>query len=524
MTARSGAARKAETGRLNAGTALVRLSGASRWNPLRLLDRATPSDLTLAASLAIIGLVVRLTSLDPDTLHADEALYASYGAHVAQTGDWLLLHVGFQIDKIPLFFWAEAVSIALLGNTPVGIRLVDLAASLLTIAGVYVLARDLAGRAAAWAAGLAFALSPFAILFGASVFTDPFSICLGVGALVLARRDHPVGAGLLVGLSMGGKVFGLAYLPLAAALLVTAPGARRGVALARFAVASAGMAGLLLGFMALRTVAYGAPWFLSSTLDEVGGTGLADISAWGSRASAWWAWLGYFAESNPIRLMAVVALAGALLAVIRNRGPRRWALFAVLAFSPAYFGLLVVMTSPTFDRYAFYMLPSICVAVGIGVGEWLRMVRPLLLRRPLLLACTVFLLVRSVPIVGQAAEGSLFVGTRSDTTFSGYQELCGWVQASPDGPIVIWNHSLSWVLGYCLTGRQDGAYWYRDASSISVGNRPTYLAFTGDDDREVVVAELSFRGVVTTLVETIEIKRQPHFWIYRLERGQADAG
>jgi len=494
----------------------VRQLVAARPNPFSVLGRAQPSELALIVVLAVIGLVVRLVVLDPDVLHMDESLYASYALHIVQTGDWLLLNVGFAIDKIPLFYWAEAIVIGWLGNTPLSIRLVDIAASLVTIAAVYVLARDLSGRVAGWAAGLAMALSPFAILFGASVFTDPFAIALGLGALALARRDHACSAGILLGLSLGGKVFGLAYLPLALVLLLTVDAPRRRAALITFLVAFGITAGALLGFMAIRTNVYGAPWFLSAQLEGVGGTGLTSPAEWSSRLSAWWFWLGYFAESNPLRLMAAIGLAGALVTVIRSRGRLRWAIAAMCAFSPAYFGLLVVSKSPVYDRYLFYVLPALCVAVGVGIGEFLRIVRWASLRRALLLACTVFVLVRSVPIVAQAEGGTFPVGARSDGTFTGYRQLCSWLQSRSSTPLVVWDHSLSWTLGYCLTGYVDNVWWYPDAASVVPVEVPTYLALSQTDDPEATVAAVRARGLTVTLVETANVGGGPNLWIYQV--------
>jgi 4-amino-4-deoxy-L-arabinose transferase-like glycosyltransferase len=489
---------------------------AGRLNPFNILDQARPSDLILVLTLAVIGLVVRLVVLDPDTIHGDEALYASYGLHITQGKDWLLIHVGFAIDKIPLFYWAEAIAIRLFGNTPLSIRLVDIAASAATIGAVYVLARDLAGRAAGWAAGLAMALSPFAILFGASVFTDPFAIALGFGALALARRDHAWAAGILIGLSLGGKLFGLAYLPLALVLLLTVDAPRRRRALIAYLVGFAVTTAALLGMMAIRTHVFGAPWFLSTSFEEVGGTGLTDPAEWSSRLLGWWySGIQYFAESNFLRMIAAFGLAGALIAAVRIRGRLGLAIAAVCAFSPAYLGLLVVARSPLYDRYMFYIVPTLCVAVGIGIAEFLRMVRPSSVRRLLLLALTVVVLARSVPIVAQAEAGAFPVGPRSDYTMTGYRQMCSWLEGRATTPIVVWNQSLSWTLGYCLMGTQAYGYWYPDLATITPGPQ-TYLALSTLDDPDSTVAALRARGMAVTLVETVEVGVIPHLWVYQL--------
>jgi 4-amino-4-deoxy-L-arabinose transferase-like glycosyltransferase len=497
----------------------VRRLAARRPHPLSALDSIEPSELALVIALAVIGLAVRLVVLDPDTIHSDEALYASYGLHIVQTHD-VFLHgnIGFPIDKIPLFYWAEAVVIGLLGNTPLSIRLVDLASAIVTIGAVYVLARDLSGRTAGWVAGLAMVLSPFAILFGASAFTDPFAIALGFGALALARRNHAVSAGILVGLALGGKLFGLAYLPLALLLLLTVDAPRRRPALVSFLVAFTITAGALLAFMAFRTIHYGVPWFLSTSIDEAGGAGLTNPALWSARLSAWWTWLGYFVESDPLRLAAAVGLLGACLAVLRNRGRLRWAIAAVCAFSPAYFVFLVLEKSPLYDRYLFYVLPTLCVAVGIGFGELFRIVRLRSARRVLLLACTVVVMAGSVPIVAQAESGAYPVGPRSDLTFSGYRQLCSWFQSSTT-PLAIWNQSLSWPLAYCMSGYPDYLYWYPDVASIHASGPQDYLALSTRDDPENTVAALRKRGLTVIPVQTFDLGGAPHLWIYHVLPG-----
>jgi hypothetical protein len=65
------------------------------------------------------------------------------------------------------------------------------------------------------------ALSPFAILFSATAFTDPLMVALGLGTCVAAARGRSGWAGLLAGLAFATKQTGLAWLPLAAVLQIS---------------------------------------------------------------------------------------------------------------------------------------------------------------------------------------------------------------------------------------------------------------------------------------------------------------
>ncbi len=472
--------------------------------------------MALFVGLAAIALAVRLVVLDPDNIHMDESLYAGYGLHIAQTGDWFLINVGFPIDKIPVFFWAEAIVISWLGNTPLSIRLVDIASSLVTVGAVFFLARDLAGRMAGWFAGLALALSPFAILFGASVFVDPFSTALGLGALALARRDHAVAAGALAGLAIGGKLLALAYMPLALVLLLTIDMPRRRGSSAAFVVTFAITAGALLAFMAWRTQTYGVPWFLSAQAEGLGANGLVPAGELGPRFAAWWSWLGYFVESNPLRLIVGIGLVGCVGALVRHRGRLRWAIAALMAFAPAYLAILVVLQSPTYDRYLLYILPVLCVVAGIGIAEVMRLLRWQGLRRAVLVVATVFVCARSIPLIAQASSGAYPVGPRSDVTYAGYRQVCSWLQAHSSPSRVVWDHSFSWPLGYCLAGYPGYVYWFPDPSSVAPSGPEEYLALTLGDDPEGTVAALRARGLTVDLVETADIGGAPHLWIYHV--------
>lgn len=146
------------------------------------------------------------------------------------------------------------------------------------------------------------------------------------------------------------------------------------------------------------------------------------------------------------------------------------------------------------------------------------MVRPSSVRRLLLLALTVVVLARSVPIVAQAETGAFPVGPRSDYTMTGYRQMCSWLQARATTPIVVWNQSLSWTLGYCLMGTQAYGYWYPDLATI-VADHPhpqTYLALSTLDDPDGAVTALRARGLTVTLVETVEVGAIPHLWVYQL--------
>lgn len=485
---------------------------------------AVPSNGAVLAALAVLALVVRLSVVDPDTLHADEALYASYAHHIAATGDWLLLHVGFALDKMPVYFWAQGITVAIVGDSPLSIRLVDLLASLATVWAVYALARAGGGPIAGLVAGLFMSLSPFAVLYGATAFTDPLTVGLGTAGLVAAYRVRPATSGILLALAFGAKLFALAYIPLAFGLVMILARSRRRSAILRLSVALLLVAGLLIGIMVIRTVIFGAPWFLALQWEGVGGTAVLSPEQWQPRAVAWWAYAQYFVESLGMRLIAAAGLVGAVVAVIQAKRRRRYFITSLFAFCAAYVVLLLGFKSPVYDRYLLYLLPVVCIVIGIGVARLVRLVPRGSLRAAALVALLVVIVFRSIPVIIAAGIGAFPTGARADATFSGYRDVCGWLAARANGSQVVWNHSLSWHLGYCLEALPIYAYWYPDVSQISEQGSEMYLAMSALDDPDATIAALRARLWTVSGVHQTEIRGETRLWIYRLIPPTGDTG
>ncbi len=115
---------------------------AHREAPLRGL-------LLLAVALAAIVFVyplllaARIPLLDPD-----EGLHASIAQEMAGGGDWLVPRLMGRpfLDKPILYFWAEAASLRLLGNSEAAVRLPGLLLGLLGMIAVGVAGLRMFGR------------------------------------------------------------------------------------------------------------------------------------------------------------------------------------------------------------------------------------------------------------------------------------------------------------------------------------------------------------------------------------------
>jgi len=174
-------------------------------------------DRWIQVTLVLVGWALRLPPALDNRFHADEALYAYWGLLIGRGRDPWLATV--PVYKPPLLPYLLAGTQALFGTSEFAVRMVGLAAGVVTVVLVAALCNTLyRHRALATGAAIAVALSPFAILFSATAFTDPVMVALGLGASVAAARGRHGWAGLLTGLSFATKQTGLVWVPLVIAI------------------------------------------------------------------------------------------------------------------------------------------------------------------------------------------------------------------------------------------------------------------------------------------------------------------
>src|ERR671939_1094138 len=87
-------------------------------------------------------------------LDPDEPVYGQIAREMVRSGNWLTPHLAGRpwFDKPPLFYWASAAAMALLGPTELAARLPSALAAVLLMALVFAVGQRLFGRRAAWAA------------------------------------------------------------------------------------------------------------------------------------------------------------------------------------------------------------------------------------------------------------------------------------------------------------------------------------------------------------------------------------
>ena len=152
----------------------------------------------LLPALLVASLLLRAIPWVADfPLHHDEALYGTWARAIADGSDPLLLIPW--VDKPPLVPYLLALSLKLFGHSELALRAPGMLASMLTVFGTYGFARRMVGKQAALLAGALLALSPFAVLFGPTAFTDPWLTLFMIAAAWAAIARRPLWAGVLFG-------------------------------------------------------------------------------------------------------------------------------------------------------------------------------------------------------------------------------------------------------------------------------------------------------------------------------------
>ena len=161
-----------------------------------------------------LGAAVRWRGLFANTFHADEALFASWARLIGLWRDPLLQTVGV-VDKPPLLFYMQGLFYPILGQVEWAARLPNFIAGLVLIPLTAVLAYQLtADRRASLTAALLVALSPLAIQFTPTAFTDPLMTTLVMAGLVAAVAKRPSWAGWWLGLAVATKYQAVLFVPL----------------------------------------------------------------------------------------------------------------------------------------------------------------------------------------------------------------------------------------------------------------------------------------------------------------------
>jgi hypothetical protein len=180
----------------------------------------------MLVGLAVLSsLLLPLHLLSTQRFHHDEALYATWALEIASGHNPLLQET--LIDKPPLFLYAAAGAMGLLGPTETAARLPSLLATVATVGLTFGLGRKLYGPGVGILACWLVALSPFTILFAPTAFTDPLLVALVMAACLAAAYGRAGWAGVGLGLAIATKQQGVFFIPLVLGILACVKGTDR---------------------------------------------------------------------------------------------------------------------------------------------------------------------------------------------------------------------------------------------------------------------------------------------------------
>lgn len=436
-----------------------------------------------------LGAAVRWRGVFANTFHTDEALFASWARLIAVWRDPLLKTVA--VDKPPLLFYAQALFYPVQGPVEWAARLPNFAASIWLIPLTAVLAHQLtADRRASYTAALLVALSPLAIQFSPTAFTDPLMTTLVVAGLVAAVGQRPRWAGLWLGLAMATKYQAVLFVPLAWGLGGTGTGAQGGKRHQPIPHYLLFTIYFLLPILLTLAWDYGRTGHISlwqAQMSSYGGVRLA--WSWELRPRLWaWAQLGWFVLGGGWLLLIGYWL------VARRYLPTRLSPFLPL-FLLVYMLIHWLLAVPVWDRYLLPLVPLTAVWVGALAGKVVAHVRPTFQRW--LVALALLLLVAALP----ARLGRWSIGGQP-TADAGAQNIATYLLDAPDGT-VLYDHWYSWQWRYLLFDTAVYVSWFPHPANLV-----DELTVFGTTGRYVV---LPTDGRATPIIRTLH---QAHFALH----------
>ena len=481
----------------------------------------------LAAAVVLVATILRILPwLTNYPLHHDEALYGYWARLIASGQDLLLLTPW--VDKPPLTLYLLASSIRAFGVSELALRLPGLIAGLLTVWGVFGLARRAYGMRVAFAAAGLLALSPFAILFGPTAFTDPWLTLWLVLAAWAAFARRPFLAGVMLGLAVASKQQGVLGMPLVFALLAagnqqTANSKRQRAETLRDLVAA--ILGFALIFVpitywdSLRWV--NRPSFWDRSVTTYGQLTLAPLAEWTQRAADWVTQIGYLfglPALSALMLLVAAAVGGRAILLLREtqRNRLRRCVDAILAlYIIGYLALHFAVTFQPWDRYLLPILPLVCVLAGRGlVLGWDRLGSWPKLRRSGRVMGLLLLVPALLYAAGLGAGGRLPVGSDHSAN-AGLDRVVATLRNQP-ADAVIYHRWLGWHYDFYLFDAPQERRWWGsgwkladDAASTArtEPGRPQWVVLPGWESTAIEELSLPLASRGLTLVEIERIFR-----------------
>jgi 4-amino-4-deoxy-L-arabinose transferase-like glycosyltransferase len=417
---------------------------------------------SVAVAITVAAFALRLVLLNRYPFREDEAAYAYWALH-----GWFEdpMYLSVWPDKPPIYLWLLGAAFRVFGVSEAGARWVNVAASTLTVPIAAAIGRRLWGDRAALVAATVLALSPYAIAFSPTAYTDPVMVAAGLSALCAVVYERPIAAGLLLGVAIMTKQQGILFVPLVLGALWLEQTSN--IANVRQRLRSTGL--LVIGLAAVvlpilywdsrRWAVAPSPWDLSvrnyAALELLApGAWLARLDQWApllfDLTTSWTIWL-LLAGLVIIAVVITYQQARGITAPLRHNAT----VFLIAGWSVCFLGIHVATTVQPWDRYLLPLAPMIAL-----LAAWAADRASLSISRAqaLVLAAMGFLLLLTP--AGLAAEGHISVGG-DHGDYAGLPYAIGAVRQASDGPLILYHRTLGthfrfYLYGHTVESAQNG--------------------------------------------------------------------
>jgi len=487
----------------------------------------------LALFLVLIGTALRAAPLIQNRFHPDEALYATLARLIVSGRDPWLSQTPLLVDKPPLAYYTLAGFVALTGASELSVRLPSLFASVLSLALAFRLARQFWHRwDGALLSLLLMALSPFAILFAPTAFTDSLMTTGILAALSSVASRRWGWGGLWLGVSIAFKQSALFFIPLIAlvgVIHVLMVGNQRQPR-ARWLIFFAALAACLVLMLGWDIARQPAPSFWNAAA-AVNNPGRVARSAevW-PRALGWLHWLGYV-TANPLADWFLVVTVSAVIPfeILLKSDRRRASVTLILvSFLLAYVAINWLVAFPILDRYLLPLIPLIALLVGRGASLIISRVAPPSFRAeemkwaPATLLIVMFCVEMAAPAL--AASHSAYPVGGDHGPNDGIDQVAAWLDNQPYGT-VIYARGLDWLIRYYMFDAyvfpvylDTPEQFANDLHVFGASGPPRYLLLSAAETRlelDTAAAESGFR--LTPALSPTGRASVPTMTLYRLD-------
>ncbi len=415
--------------------------------------------LWLSIGLLLLAAVFRFHALGQDVrFHPDEALFMTFARQAAVQGDWLLHG---SLDKPPLTIYVNALALTAYGIRPLpdgvltldnrsgefAARVTGVFICMLSIVVMVALAKGLyrGDQQTRYIVSLLFGLSPLAIAFGATAFTDGLMLLCVVIAMWMASRRRWFWAGVWLALGFWCKQQAALYLPLVMAVgwLCERQNQRKmSIAkLIRF------MLPIVIG-VALLFVWDGARnqvtsmWTLATVNNDPGR--LARLDELLPRLTEWWHYGQYLFGAGLVTVvLCIVALVGLFRRLRASISVDVWIDVALAAYVFIYLLFHWLVAINIYDRYLLLISPPLVLLVARGLTRLLEGRSSIMHTLVVLLLLTVCL-----PTAWTSSQDQLPIGGDRGK-HNGIEQVADYLNSQRLGAIV-YDHWLGWELGYYM--------------------------------------------------------------------------